>query len=135
MKFSISKLLGAFGIGDADEDGVEMEFGPGVVGLTTITVIVALGVIGFSTYALSAHTDILLIVVAIVAGIIVLFLFGTWVFAHYHQDLALLGGSKLLQYRKLQMAAANPAIMIDATPTSAPVQPSIEPPIEEGPDA
>jgi hypothetical protein len=138
MGINIRKLLEGFGLAggaETDEDGVQIELGPGIVGLTTVAVIVALVVVACCAYFLAKFPLLLAGIVGTIAFLLLIYLFGTWIFAHKHPDLALLGGGKLLQYRKMQMAAANPSIMLDTTPTKAPLLETKSPADQVGPNA
>jgi len=126
MLFKIGKLLEAFGVSadDADESETRITLGPGVITLTSMVAATALVAIAACAYALAALPFIFLAAVGVIALVILVFLIGTWIFAHRHPDLAVMGGSTLLQYHRMQMAALHPEIMVDKTLTIAPKQES-----------
>jgi hypothetical protein len=97
----------------------------GVVGNTTYAVCCAFLLLVAVAFGLAAHPYIALSAIAIICGVLLVYLFGTWIFAHRHPDQALLGGAELLQWRQMDMAAKGIQLQKD--------QPNIEPtPLIEG---
>jgi hypothetical protein len=96
-------ILGALGFNASSLDSVR--FARGVVGNTTYVAGAALIAIGIIAFAFNSHPEMALVLIGIVAALATLYFFGTWIFAHLHPDLALLGGAELLKLRQLEMAA------------------------------
>ena len=82
-----------------------LRFARGVVPNTTYAICASVAAIAVIGWSFSSHSDIALPIIGMIAGITVIFLLGTWIFAHLHPDLALLGGAELLKLRQLEHAA------------------------------
>src|SRR5215471_2381515 len=96
-----------FGIGE--ENRFDVRFGAGVVGHTTYVILAICTASGIVAWALSEHPNVAFRIVALLSGLVVLFLVGTWWFAHRHPDQAAMGGSEWRRFRELQMGARDPA--------------------------
>jgi hypothetical protein len=82
-----------------------IRFARGVVPNTTYAICISIISIAATGWFFNSHPEIALPIIGIIATITVIYLVGTWVFAHVHPDLALLGGAELLKLRQLEQAA------------------------------
>lgn len=97
-------------------DTWRLKLGPGVVGITGTAVIAIMGAVGVAALALRDQPQTLIPAVEIIIGFGFLFLLGSWIFAHFHPDLALLGGADLLKFRQLQLGAQDQSILLEQPP-------------------
>jgi hypothetical protein len=104
MGFSLPKILEGLGVGGGD-DVRHVKLAPGVVGHTTTAVVVAAVVIAAEVYFLRSVPWAMAVAVGATVFVVTVYLVGTWRFADKHPDLALMGGSELLQLRQLQIGA------------------------------
>jgi hypothetical protein len=77
-------------------------------------------IVGVS-WAFSGRPEFALIVISIIAGFAAVYLFGTWIFSHFHPDLALLGDAELLKWRQMDMGAKGIQIPINQPNTTPPL--------------
>jgi len=88
--------------------------------------------VGAIAWALPGNPQ-LLAIVAVIAGVFVVFLLGTWLFAHFHPDQAAVGGSEWIKFREMQMGSKFPLSI--NPPTTDPEKPLAPPPtLIERPD-
>ena len=83
----------------------QLRFGAGVVGHTARVIIALCAAGGAVGLALSGTPAIALQIISVISGVVVVFMLGTWWFAHKHPDLAAMGGADFRKVREIQMAA------------------------------
>jgi hypothetical protein len=120
-----------FGIGEPPGGA---RFGPGVVGHTAYVVIALLTASVAIAWALSKEAQLALHVIGTIAAVVVIYLFGTWFFSHWHPDQAAMGGSFWFKFRQMQMETKYQSDVTVLTPTTDPLKPT--PPLTQigGPD-
>ena len=100
------------------------KFGPGVVGHTAYVVIASLTASVAIAWALSADAKLAFRLIAILVGLLALFLVATWIFSHLHPDQAAMGGSWWFRFRQMQMETKYQEDMKLLTPTTDPLKPA-----------
>ncbi len=123
MGVDFEKLAEAFGL--KQENFKHIRLGPGVVGNTSSVAIAAMAAIAFCSFALKTDPHTLLLVIGLVILAFVIYVLGTWIYAHLHPDHALMASADLLDLHKMEMAAQHPEIMLNTTLSSASSPPQI----------
>ena len=122
-----SDILSRLGISSKTLDRVRLA--RGVVGNTTYAIVAAFLAIAAVAWTFRDQPLIALGFICIVAFLALVYLIGTWIFAHKHPDVALLGGAELLKWRQMEMAAKGMPLLPEA-PNVEPT-PLIDSPEEE----
>jgi hypothetical protein len=90
--------------------------GRGVLGNTTYAfAALSAGIVGI-TWALRGDPFMALVADAGLLVVFLVYLLGTYIFAHHHPDMAMLGDLEWLQWSQNQMAAKDKALVINQTP-------------------
>ncbi len=103
-----------------------IRLGPGVIGNTSVVMISAIVVAGFVAWAFRSNPPLALGAMGLIIAGALLFVWGSWKFAHKQPDLALIGGAELLQLRRIQMAGKDAPNIPLLPPVEAPPTPVIE---------
>jgi len=92
-----------------------LRLGRGVLGNTTYAVVAYLIATAAVTWSLNKTPEWALLAVLVLTTVFVVYLVGSYIFAHLHPDLAMLGDSEWLTYQQ-QMGAKDKSIIIDQSP-------------------
>jgi hypothetical protein len=107
------------------EGMARLRLGRGVVGNTTYALYAAVAAAVGITWALDNSPGMALLADAGIGVTYLIYLFGTYIFAHSHPDLAMLGDSEWLAYRQSEMASKDQPNLPALPPTSDPSRPII----------
>jgi hypothetical protein len=107
----------------ANPEGIaRFRLGRGVLGNTTYAFWAAIAGAVAMTVALRNEPSMALIADGGIAVVFLIYLFGTYAFAHTHPDMAMLGDMEWLQWYKDQMGAKDRSIVIDQRPITGVIE-------------
>jgi hypothetical protein len=82
-----------------------IRFARGVVPNTTYALCFSVIAMAAAGWSFGSNPEIAFKIVLTIGSVAIVFILGTWIFAHIHPDIALLGGAQLLKLRELEYAA------------------------------
>jgi hypothetical protein len=123
-------------LGISGEGPDQVRLGAGIVAFTAYVLMALCAAAGGISWALHGNAPYALGIVAILSGVVVYFVRGTWQFAHDHPDQAALGGTWWFKLRQLQMGSKNQPEITPQPAMPDPRKPLPSPPkLLDAPDA